>query len=124
MITCSHPETNNRGDPQGFAPTPLSNYDHSPPKLNPREQTVLFAVGDRRTYGLEIQSHIEHCTDRRTKITIGTLYPLLRSLEKKGLLTGENEPGSKRRYYTITPLGRQYIEGILYTQYRLLGMVE
>lgn len=124
MTPLLSPKIDNRGDPQGFTPKHLHNYDQPSSKLNPREQTVLFAVGDRRTYGLEIQSHIEHCTDRQTKITIGTLYPLLRSLEKKGLLVGESEPGSKRRYYTLTPLGRQHIEGILYTQYRLLGMVE
>lgn len=40
----------------------------------------------------------------------GALYPVLRSLEKNGLLSSEVEPsvsGPPRRYYTITAAGRE-----------------
>jgi PadR family transcriptional regulator PadR len=39
----------------------------------------------------------------------GALYPVLRSLEKSGLLASKVEPsvsGPPRRYYTITEAGR------------------
>jgi PadR family transcriptional regulator PadR len=40
----------------------------------------------------------------------GALYPVLRSLEKNGLLASQVEPsvsGPPRRYYTITHTGRK-----------------
>ena len=39
----------------------------------------------------------------------GTLYPLLRRLEKQGLLTSEweTEGAKPRKYYAVTPAGRE-----------------
>ncbi|MEM9539101.1 MAG: PadR family transcriptional regulator [Cyanobacteria bacterium P01_E01_bin.42] len=94
------------------------------PKTTPREQKVLFAIGERTAYGLEIKETIEKCTNGRTKLTIGALYPLLHSLEKKGLVVSnwgdESTCGARRRYYNITDLGRDTITDILATQQRLL----
>jgi PadR family transcriptional regulator PadR len=41
----------------------------------------------------------------------GTLYPLLRRLEKQGLLESEWEVGEARprKYYRISPLGREVL---------------
>ncbi len=60
-------------------------------------------------YGYQIAKHIETV---RTKVPImkqGALYPVLRSLEKSGLLESAVEPsvsGPPRRYYRITGEGR------------------
>ena len=42
----------------------------------------------------------------------GTLYPILHSMENKGLLTKEdrNVDGKIRKYYSITPLGEDILE--------------
>ena len=43
----------------------------------------------------------------------GALYPVLRSLEKSGLLSSRVEPsvsGPPRRYYRITGMGRESLE--------------
>ncbi|MEK6256669.1 MAG: PadR family transcriptional regulator, partial [Chloroflexota bacterium] len=45
-----------------------------------------------------------------TPIKQGALYPVLRSLEKNGLLESQVEPsvsGPPRRYYSITEAGRE-----------------
>ncbi len=44
----------------------------------------------------------------------GTLYPLLRRLEKQGLLESEWEIGEARprKYYRISPLGRKVLEAL------------
>ena len=43
----------------------------------------------------------------------GVLYPVLRSLEEQGLLLSQVEPsvsGPPRRYYQITPAGRETLQ--------------
>ena len=45
----------------------------------------------------------------------GTLYPLLRRLESQALLTSEwrEEGGRKKRFYRLTPEGRQILKQLL-----------
>ena len=47
------------------------------------------------------------------ELSESTLYPVLRRLQKDGCLTIYDEPfnGRNRRYYKITPLGRQQLAG-------------
>jgi PadR family transcriptional regulator PadR len=53
-------------------------------------------------------------TEKGLEIDQGTLYPLLRRLEAQGLLESEwNVEGSRpRRYYVISPVGTQVLEGL------------
>jgi PadR family transcriptional regulator PadR len=55
---------------------------------------------------------IEQLTQQGLVIDQGTLYPLLRRLEEQGLLQSEwkVEEGRPRRYYVISPAGRELLE--------------
>ncbi len=73
---------------------------------------VLLAILDRARepmYGYQIAKHLK--ADREeVPIKQGALYPVLRSLEDSGLLESRVEPsvsGPPRRYYRITPSGRE-----------------
>ena len=77
---------------------------------------VLLGVMSRAgepTYGYQIIKQIE---ERRTDVPMmkqGALYPVLRSLERSGLLESTVEPstsGPPRRYYRITGLGRRALD--------------
>jgi len=80
---------------------------------------VLLTVLDQATepmYGYQIAKHIDTGSDE-VPVKQGALYPVLRSLEAGGLLESRVEPsisGPPRRYYQITPTGRdtlrQWIE--------------
>lgn len=93
-------------------------------KVTHREFLVLFAISDRRVYGLEIKQLIEQCTGGREKITIGALYPVLQSLEDKGLIESEwgdeTTCGARRRYHSCSELGKSAIQEKLDMQQRLL----
>lgn len=97
---------------------------NSESRATPREQLVLFAINDRRVYGLEIKAHIDKCTGGRQKISIGALYPILQSLEEKGFIASEwgdeSTCGARRRYHYLTDAGRSVINDVLYIQKRLL----
>jgi PadR family transcriptional regulator, regulatory protein PadR len=73
---------------------------------------VLLSVLDKAEgpmYGYQIAKLVEESLAGGAFIKLGTLYPVLRSLEDSGLLLSEVEPsvtGPPRRYYRITSEGR------------------
>ena len=69
--------------------------------------TVLLAIRNGHRYGFDIMD--------ATGLPDGTVYPLLRRLERRGVLEGrwEEEAEAKaerrpqRRYYELTPVGEE-----------------
>jgi PadR family transcriptional regulator PadR len=64
---------------------------------------VLSQLGEKR-YGYSLQQRL---TEKGLEIEQGTLYPLLRRLEKQGLLDSEwsVESSRPRRYYELNEAG-------------------
>jgi DNA-binding PadR family transcriptional regulator len=75
-----------------------------------RGALVLAVLSQLRQaqYGYSLRQAL---ASRGMSIEEGTLYPLLRRLEGQGLLASEwrIEDGPPRRYYRITPLGREVL---------------
>ena len=72
-----------------------------------------LARSQEAMYGYQIAKLLTPEDDQAPLIKQGALYPVLRQLEKSELLRSTVEPsisGPPRRYYTITPLGRQILE--------------
>lgn len=69
---------------------------------------VLSAIKNEDSYGYQIVKDIKPYVE----ISESTLYPILRRLEAAELLTvrSAEHNGRLRKYYHITPLGRQRIE--------------
>jgi PadR family transcriptional regulator PadR len=77
---------------------------------------AVLAQTEEPMYGYQIAKHLDTGSDE-VPVKQGALYPVLRSLEAGGLLESRVEPsvsGPPRRYYQITPSGRdtlrQWIE--------------
>jgi PadR family transcriptional regulator, regulatory protein PadR len=77
---------------------------------------ILLRVVERAgkpIYGYQIAKIIEKDNEDIPVIKLGTLYPVLRSMEKDGLLESKIDPsvnGPPRRYYHITELGTRTLE--------------
>ncbi len=70
----------------------------------------VLARAGRPMYGYEIAKRIETAAGEDEGVKLGTLYPVLRSLEAGGLLRSDVEPsvsGPPRRYYRVTDEGRE-----------------
>jgi len=77
------------------------------------EPIVLRLILEKDRYGYEISKEISSRTQDRFQIKEATLYAVFQRLEKKSLIIsyeGDVSLGSKRRYYTITPLGRAFFQ--------------
>ncbi|MBT4482669.1 MAG: PadR family transcriptional regulator [Candidatus Latescibacteria bacterium] len=73
---------------------------------------VLKVLARKPDYGYEIVKKVNEAADNFYTWQEGTIYPLLRKLEKEGLLRSQWESaGNKRRrkYYYITAKGRETI---------------
>ena len=72
------------------------------------ELAILAALWEDRLYGLEILRHLEHNSD--LIVVEGTVYPLLNRLRALELVDSEwveSDFGHPRKYYRLTPAGRQ-----------------
>jgi PadR family transcriptional regulator PadR len=72
------------------------------------ELAILAALWDGALYGLEILRRMEKESD--LIVSEGTIYPLLSRLKALGLVQSEwveSEAGHPRKYYQLTPAGRQ-----------------
>ena len=69
---------------------------------------MLAVVSRGDAYGYLITQQVRDVVD----ISDSTLYPVLRRLQKDGCLTTYDQPfqGRNRRYYAITPKGRELHE--------------
>lgn len=70
-------------------------------------------VYEKDRYGYEISKEISLRTEGKFEIKEATLYAVFQRLEKKELITsyfGEQSQGGKRKYYSITTLGKAYLK--------------
>ncbi len=91
-------------------------YQFDTLKLELRRGAIVLAVLaqlQREHYGYSLRKAI---SERGLEIEEGTLYPLVRRLEKQGLLVSEwrEEAKRRKRFYTISQVGcdvlRQLVE--------------
>jgi PadR family transcriptional regulator, regulatory protein PadR len=68
---------------------------------------VLHYVAREPSYGNQLIDRIAELTGGALTVNPNTMYPLLRSLEQRGLVAGEWEQPDRRsrRFYRITPDG-------------------
>lgn len=87
---------------------------------------LLSIIKIEDTYGYEIMNKVRELSDGYIELKDGTLYPILKKLEKKELIRStwrQTLVGKKRKYYSITMKGRneliihqeqwQFINGML-----------
>ena len=71
---------------------------------------VLSVLGDGELYGYQIAQRIRERSGAVLAPSEGSLYPALHRLERDGAVVAEwraSEVGPRRRYYALTPGGRQ-----------------
>jgi DNA-binding PadR family transcriptional regulator len=69
---------------------------------------ILYHAQNENIYGVQMMDEL---SKHGYKLSPGTLYPILHSLEGEGFLKSEkkNVKGKIRKYYTITPAGNKIL---------------
>lgn len=89
------------------------------------ELCLLGAIAGRPRYGFEIAQSLGG--DGGLAVSEGTLYPLLNRLLAEGLIEAswrESASGPPRKYYALTPSGRQTFEAMRQEWRRYTASVE
>ena len=73
---------------------------------------ILVALSDADRHGYAIMQEVAERTDGRTRLNPGTLYTTIHRLLEQGLIVEldtrpAREDDERRRYYRLTPFGRQ-----------------
>ena len=71
---------------------------------------ILSLLATEKMYGYQIMRELEQRSEGCFSMTAALLYPALHELEQQGLVESEWAEGQgkrRRRYYTITDLGRK-----------------
>lgn len=78
---------------------------------------ILAVLEEQEAYGYEI---VRQLSERVSFLQLeqGTVYPLLRRLEKRGLLASEwnyDDPSKPKKYYELTSAGQSALEMMMET---------
>ena len=82
---------------------------------------LLSVLSEEPLYGYAISKRVAAGSDGAMKLSPGVLYPLLRTLEKQGLIAAtwetvrseraeEGTEGRKRKWYRLSEKGRKHLE--------------
>jgi PadR family transcriptional regulator PadR len=77
------------------------------------EAIILAHLLPGDSYGYEINKAIQQKTNNSFELKEATLYTAFRRLEENGCIVsywGNEQTGARRRYYSITPLGKEAFE--------------
>ena len=88
-------------EPDSFLPLPAAVFH------------ILVALADRDRHGYSIMQDVASRTDGKVRLSAGTLYSSIRRMLESGLIEelsespDQNSQDERRRYYRLTPFGRQ-----------------
>lgn len=85
------------------------------------ELVVLAVLTEEPLYGYAIAKRVAARSDDQLRMTPGVLYPLLKKLEKNGLVSaewetvrsersGEDTDGRRRKWYRLSPKGLRRLD--------------
>lgn len=98
--------------------------------LKPVDLLILITLAQGRRHGYGIVTDIAEQTGGQIQLVPGNLYAVIRRLADEGLLEeAEKRPAPdlddrRRRYYAITPFGRQVLSAEAARLREVVGMAE
>jgi DNA-binding PadR family transcriptional regulator len=91
--------------------TPAGGSASAPP-LTPVEFHILLSLSDEARHGYAILQDVVHRTDGQIQLRTGTLYTVIKRMLDGAWLEerdGANDADPRRRYYGLTPRGRDVL---------------
>ena len=88
------------------------------------EFCILHVISRGEVYASDM---LEELTQVKIMVVEGTLYPLLTRLRKAGLVDYkwvESKSGPPRKYYTLTPDGKEFLAALNFTWEELIGSTQ
>lgn len=86
---------------------------------------ILSLLKNNDSYGYEININISNISNEEFSLTEATMYTTLKRLEKNGYIISYWKDGinTKRKYYSITETGIQYLESYISNWHNANNMI-
>jgi len=78
----------------------------------PYEVMFFLVMGEGPVYGYEVAARFRKMTQGHIKMSYGTIYPFLRRMEQRGIITSRKDEKSGRVYYELTRRGKETRERV------------
>jgi|SRR5947209_277607 len=89
--------------------------------LKPADFYILLVLADEKRHGYGIMKDVERESGGKVRLEIGSLYRQLARLLNDGLIEVEEDESGRRRFYSLTRLGRSVLRA---EARRLAGLVD
>ncbi len=103
---------------------------HSVIPLTPPVFHILLAVADCERHGYAIIKEVEERTGGRVVLSTGTLYQAIKRLldddliEETNATPGRGSADERRRYYRLTPFGREVAQAEVHRMAQLVDIAD
>jgi DNA-binding PadR family transcriptional regulator len=85
---------------------------------------ILFTLGEKPNYPYQVTKTIIGRTKGQIAIAGSNIYPILKTLEKDGLILGQKEEESKKRMYSLTEKGKEFVIPLLQSMKEFTKIVQ
>ncbi|MFW9993305.1 MAG: PadR family transcriptional regulator [Candidatus Odinarchaeota archaeon] len=70
---------------------------------------ILLILAEKPNYPYQVTKTILERTKGKIAIAGSNIYPVLKKMEDDGLITGEKDGDSGKRYYSLTDRGKEFV---------------
>ena len=84
---------------------------------------ILLILSEKSNYPYQITKMVSEKTKGKITIAGSNIYPILKSMEKEGLILGKKEE-TKKRVYTITNDGYQFLDSLKYLMKEFVEVIQ
>ena len=91
------------------------------------DMIILNHLREGAGYGYQINKTISEKCGRSFELKEATLYTAFRRLESEGLIRswwGNENTGARRRYYTLTPQGKEKLQSDIENWHTVRGLMD
>ena len=86
---------------------------------------ILFTLAEiGRSYAYLLTKKILELTNGEISIAGSNIYPILKNMEKTGLILSKKEQNSQKRFYSLTNDGKDFLISLKMNMKEFIGIIE
>ncbi|MFX0124599.1 MAG: PadR family transcriptional regulator [Candidatus Hodarchaeota archaeon] len=85
---------------------------------------ILLILAEKPNYPYQVTKTIVGRTKGQIAIAGSNIYPILKTLEDSGLILGEKDENSKKRMYSLTEKGKEFLIPLLQSMKEFTQIVQ
>ncbi len=85
---------------------------------------ILFTLAEKPDYPFQISKTVREMTKDKISIVGSNIYPILTNMEKSGIIQGIKEEESRKRVYSLTGDGKDFLTSLQQTMKEFVDIIQ